>query len=314
MDRITRREFVALAAAGGAAAPALGSRGVRAATLTAQEVVDRIRRNAGVDWKAETVDGFKAGDPGAAVAGIATTAMPTLEVLERTVKAGANLVITCEPTFFSRADTATPPRRGPAAGPAAPTQTGQPVPPSAPDAVFAAKHAFIRKHGLVVYRFSDHWRQRTPNPFARGLIDALGWSSLSSVDDPGRVSIPEIRLDALAVRIKTALNAAGGVRVIGDPGTTLRRIGLLPGSTPIQASLNMLPGVDGILAGEVREWESVEYARDAIALGGSKALILVGRILSEEPGMKVCAQWLGTLVPEVRSTWLPAGDPYWRPR
>jgi hypothetical protein len=71
--------------------------------------------------------------------------------------------------------------------------------------------------------------------------------------------------------------------------------------------------VDAIVAGEVREWESVEYARDVVAAGGMKGLILLGRIVSEEPGMNVCAQWLETIVPEVRTRSIPVGDPYWRP-
>jgi hypothetical protein len=90
-------------------------------------------------------------------------------------------------------------------------------------------------------------------------------------------------------------------------------VAVLPGSTPIQASVAVLPQVDAILAGEVREWESVEYVRDTVALGGKKSMTLVGRIASEEPGMQVCAQWLKTIVPEVKSTWISAGDPYWRP-
>ena len=75
----------------------------------------------------------------------------------------------------------------------------------------------------------------------------------------------------------------------------------------------MLPQVDTLLVGEVREWETVEYVRDVVDLGGKKSLIYVGRTVSEDPGMKVCAEWLKTLVPEVRSTWCSAGDPYWRP-
>jgi hypothetical protein len=42
-------------------------------------------------------------------------------------------------------------------------------------------------------------------------------------------------------------------------------------------------------------------------------MIMLGRILSEDPGMNVCAEWLKTLAPEVPAQWLPAGDPYWRP-
>jgi hypothetical protein len=100
---------------------------------------------------------------------------------------------------------------------------------------------------------------------------------------------------------------------MGEPTRSVRRIGLLPGTTPIQSALQMLPDVDVIIAGEVREWESVEYVRDKVFSGAGKGLILVGRVVSEEPGMAVCADWLKTLVPEVPVRHISAGDPYWRP-
>src|SRR5262245_29401360 len=159
MKSISRREFVTLTTAAPLAVPAiLQSR----AAPTAQEIVDRIKQRVGIEWKADGVDTFKAGDPMTPVKGIATTAMASLDVLKQALKAGANFVITCEPTFYSRADTAAPSaaRRG---GPAA------------PDPVFTAKDDFIKKNQLVVWRFSDHWRQRTPDPLTIGLADALGW-------------------------------------------------------------------------------------------------------------------------------------------
>jgi hypothetical protein len=101
--------------------------------------------------------------------------------------------------------------------------------------------------------------------------------------------------------------------VVGDAKLSVRKIGLLPGTTPIQAALQLLPSVDAVIAGEVREWESVEYVHDKVTAGENKGLILVGRVVSEDPGMNVCAQWIKPLVPEVRTTWVPVGDPYWRP-
>ena len=74
-----------------------------------------------------------------------------------------------------------------------------------------------------------------------------------------------------------------------------------------------LPAADAVIAGEVREWESVEYARDTLTAGGKKGLILLGRAVSEDPGMNVCARWIKTLAPELATTWIPVGDPYWRP-
>lgn len=305
MTHLSRREFVALAATGAAAAPFALNR------LTAQDIVARIRKNVGVDWQYDqnTVDTWKAGDPATAVRGIVTTSMATLDVLTQAVKAGANFVITCEPTFYSTADSATPTARrgGPGAAPAASAA----VP--APDPVFAAKNDFIKKHNLVVWRFSDHWRRHKPDPLAQGLTDALGWSKFRAVDDPTRVTIPSLTLDALASDLKKKLNARGGVRVVGDPQLKVQKIGLLPGTTPIQAALNTLPDVDVLIAGEVREWESVEYVRDTVTAGEKKALILIGRVVSEDPGMNVCAKWLRTIVPELNTKWIPVGDPYWRP-
>ena len=115
------------------------------------------------------------------------------------------------------------------------------------------------------------------------------------------------------LHVKKSLNLRGGMRIVGDPRQRIRTVAMLPGSTPIQSSVAVLPQVDAILAGEVREWESVEYVRDTVALGGKKSMTLIGRIASEDPGMQVCAQWLKTIVPEVSSTWISAGDPYWRP-
>jgi putative NIF3 family GTP cyclohydrolase 1 type 2 len=312
MHQISRRKFVALTAAGVATSPlaamARSAAGGSTGAVTAQEVVDRIKKNIGGDWKPDTVDTFKAGDPSTNVTGIVTTALASLDVLGRAVKAGANLIITSEPTYFAKADTPTPPaRRGPGVPPDAP------LPPSPPDPVFTAKVDFIKKHNLVVWRFSDHWRLRTPDPFAQGLADVLGWSKFADADDPRHLTIPETSLDALASHVKKSLNARGGMRIVGDPQLRIRKVVLLPGSTPIQSSVEVLPGVDAIIAGEVREWESVEYVRDTVALGGKKSLTLVGRVVSEDPGMQVCSQWLKTIVPEVTSTWISAGDPYWRP-
>ena len=43
-----------------------------------------------------------------------------------------------------------------------------------------------------------------------------------------------------------------------------------------------------LVAGETREWETVEFTRDAVAAGKRKALILLGHANSEEAGMKYC--------------------------
>jgi putative NIF3 family GTP cyclohydrolase 1 type 2 len=300
MIGVSRREFVRLGVIGAAAVPLALDDAVAAAAPTAQAVVDRIRQNIGVGWNPTTVDTFKAGDPSTVVTGIVTTSLATIDVMRRAVQAGANLIITSGPTFYSRADT--------------PTLTGRRgAPPPVADRVFAAKNEFITQNRLVVFRFSDHWRARTPDPFAAAIVEALGWTKYRLSGDPRRITVPAITIEALAAQVKTTVKARGGMRVIGKPDARVQKIAILPGTIPIQTTLTVLPEVDVLIAGEIREWESSEYVRDLVHAGRNKALMLVGRSLSEDAGMNACAAWLKTIVPDTSVRWMPAGDPYWRP-
>jgi putative NIF3 family GTP cyclohydrolase 1 type 2 len=358
-----RREFVAL----GAGAPAAWVRrprnGSAREAVTAQDIVDRIKKQIGVEWSSETVDTFKAGDPSTVVTGVVTTSMATLDVLQKAVQAGANFVITAAPTFYSRADLSTPPAgrgfgpggagrgqgagrgagaanatpppspatvSGPGTGASAPmppapampaavvprpaqvAPTAAPTPPP-PDPVYAGKNAFIEKHKLVVFRLTQHWNQRKPDPRAQGLAAAMGWTKYKAGDDGLRYEVPALTLDALASQLKKRLDTRGGIRAIGNRTMRVRRIGLLPGYTQIPASIAMLPNVDVIIAGEVQEWESATYVQDVVFGGVEKGFISIGRVVNEAPGMQVCADWLKTIVSDVPVRFIAAGDPYWRP-
>ncbi|MDR3699767.1 MAG: Nif3-like dinuclear metal center hexameric protein [Candidatus Sulfopaludibacter sp.] len=274
--RLSRRDFARIAGSAAMAAPLRGQR----APLTAQQAIERIDKSIAIT----------AGDPQTPVHGMATTAMATLDVLTRASRENANLIVTLEPVFFGRADTPLP-----------------------DDPVYLGKKEFIRKNRLVVCRIGNFWRARKPDPFAVGLAEALAWKRYQVGDDPSRYDLPAGTLGALAERLKAQLQARAGIRVIGDPQTRVRRIVLLPGVSPLAATMKSLPECDVAIAGETREWESVEYAQDTVAAGQQKGMIMLGRVLSEEPGMNVCAQWLKTLVPEAPVRWIPAGDPYWRP-
>jgi len=284
---LSRRRFAQLAGTAAMAAPQL--RGQQA-PITAQQVIERIQKNAGSAWLTESADTVKAGDPSAIVTGIVTTAMATNAVLMRATDEKANFVITLEPTFFGRADA-----------------------PLADDPVSAAKMDLIRKNGLVVFRFSDNWRTRRPDPFAIGLARALAWTKYQVGDDPTRYDLPGLTLGALADSLAKRLSARAGIRVTGDPKTQVKRVGLLPGASTLAATMKALPACDAVVAGETREWESVEYAQDTVASGQKKGFLMIGRVMSQDPGMDVCAEWVKSLVPEVPVKWMPAGDPYWRP-
>ncbi len=68
--------------------------------------------------------------------------------------------------------------------------------------------------------------------------------------------------------------------------------------------------IDVLIAGEINEWETPEYVRDARAQGLAKALIVTGHEVSEEAGMAYLAEWLRDRIPDVPITHIPSGDPF----
>ena len=66
-----------------------------------------------------------------------------------------------------------------------------------------------------------------------------------------------------------------------------------------------------LLVGETREWETVEYAADAVAEGKKKALIVMTHIPSEQAGMVECTSWLKGFVKDVPVEFVAAKVPFW---
>jgi putative NIF3 family GTP cyclohydrolase 1 type 2 len=279
----SRREFI-VSTAGVILAP----RG-RRATVTAQQVADRIRSNLGVEWRPQTVDGFKAGDPATAVTGIAVTVLATTDALRRAAAAGQNLIITQEPLYYSTNDD--PGNR-------------------ANDPVYLAKKAVIDEHRLVVFRFTEHWNARQPNESAKALAATLRLTR-ELPDAPQTYQIAETPLAALAAQIRNRLPIRGGLRMVGQPNLRVRTIYLAPGTTSLTMAVASLQKADAILAGEPREWEAIPYTLDTWSSERGKGLIAVGRMVSEGPGMSACAAWIRALVPEARVETTAVTDPYW---
>ena len=50
----------------------------------------------------------------------------------------------------------------------------------------------------------------------------------------------------------------------------------------------------------------------AVAMGQKKAMIIVGHQNSEDPGMRLCADWLKTFVTEVPVERIPTSEPFRR--
>lgn len=261
--------------------------------LTANQVVARIRAHVGVPWRAETVDTFKAGDPGTRVTGIAVTMMATYDVLVRAAEKHENFVITHEPTFYSHLDRT-----------AALEKEHDPV--------WAEKERFIKEHNMVVWRFHDHWHRRSPDGILFGVVHALQWQAFQSSSDPNLFVLPETTLADLSARMKQRLGI-NVVRVVGDPQMKVTRVALALGASGPDRHRELFrrDNPEVLAIGEVPEWETIEYVADAASEGRNRALILLGHIPSEQAGMEYCAEWLRGFVSEVPVEFVPTKEPFW---
>jgi putative NIF3 family GTP cyclohydrolase 1 type 2 len=284
--RGSRRSFLA-------ACLAASQAGAQKSGITAREIVERIKKNVGVPWHEKTVDTFKTGNPDTVVKGIATSFGGTLDVLQRAVASGKNFIIVHEPTFYSHEDITK-------------DLTGE---------IYRSKRDFIDKNGLVIWRFHDHWHERHPDGIVTGVIEALGWDKYPTHDNPRRYAIPPTTLEKLASDIRDRMHIKT-MRVVGDPKLKIANAAYSPGYTDFSVVLRAFnsPDIDVLLLGEIREWTGVELARDAQTLGLKKGLIMLGHVPSEEAGMKECARWLKTFVPEVPIEFIPSGEPFWTPK
>ena len=263
--------------------------------LSAREVIAAIQQHVGAPWQKETVDTFKAGSPDTPVTGIAVTMMATLDVLRRASAHGLNLVITHEPTFFNHLD------------------TPEGMDPN--DPVWAEKRAFIEKHGMVIWRFHDHWHMRKPDGIEAGMIHALRWENFQNTENPYLFTLPETTLQTLAADVAKRLDSPV-LRVVGNPQMKVTKIALSPGAAGFVRETHVLElnNVEVLVIGETREWETVEYVADAVSEGKNKALIVIGHIPSEQAGMEECTRWLKTFVKDVPVQFVPAKQPFWLPK
>lgn len=293
--------------------------------VNAQAIIDRIRQQIGAQWKETSVDAFLAGDPETTVTGIATSYAPSLEVLEKAVAAGKNLLISRESPYWAR--DAAQIRRGTGGfgvDTRPPSSGRAPLGPEAmdDDPVYRKKRDYIDENKLVIYRFFENWSSRYPDPQLQGLAKVLGWENYyrPSGGRPwaagnGFFEIPPATLLDTARNIKQTLNMKS-IRVAGDPGITVRKVGLSHGMywLPELQAMMAEPDVDLMIMGEP-QWENEVclYNFDLHAAGVRKGLILLGQQVSEEPGCGEMADWLSSFIDELPVQWIPAGEPAWMP-
>lgn len=290
-----RRQFLATCAASLGVAmlpgiPVAQASPTPAPGLTVQQVIDIILKEIPGTPFQQTVDTLKSGNGQQQVSGIVTTMFSTVDVIVKTAAIGANFIIAHEPTFYSHTDETTWLENDP---------------------VYGYKRDLLEKHKIVVWRFHDYWHTYRPDGVLMGVLKKLGWENLYSAANPPLIHHAGITLANLVSHCKKSLGIRQ-VRFIGDPAQPCKRIALIPGAAGGRAQIQLLSKEkpDVLIVGEVHEWETAEYVRDAQAMGSKMALIVLGHAESEEPGMEWLVNWLTPRVNNLKVTHLPSGNPF----
>ncbi len=239
---------------------------------------------------ANTVDTLKSGSATTEVKGIVTTMFATIPVIEQAIKLGANFIIAHEPTFYSHTD-----------------ETGW----LETDSVFKHKKELLDKHKIAVWRNHDYIHSHRPDGVYSGLLDALGWKQYTTEDAPHNINLPATTLKELIKTMKEKLNISN-VRYIGNDDQSCRKVLLMPGAAGGRRQISAIAATnpDVAVVGELQEWETAEYVRDARAAGKQLSLVVLGHTDSEDGGSVYMRDWLRKKVPELEVTHIHSGNPF----
>src|SRR5215469_1241264 len=264
---------------------------LEARVMTAREVVDQIKQHVGIPWNERSYrDTFKLGNPDSAVKGIATTVMTTFDMLKRAKGAGLNMVVTHEDTFWNDRDDTS----GLTANP-----------------LYKLKTEYVLRNDMIIWRIHDHMHAMRPDFTVVGSLRSVGVKGGEQATlTPQIYRIPETTLGEFAARVKR-LTGSRAFRCVGDPKAKVSNILLGPG----YATPRMTAEADVVIGGEQQEadgaFDNVEYVMDAASLGMAKGVIMLGHVISEQPGMEDLANWMRTFIHEVPIQFVPAEEPYW---
>lgn len=286
-----RRKFignVSLLAGGALLTP-----GIMAATprkkYTVGEIMDLFLKEVPGAPFPNTVDTLKSGSRDNEVSGIVTTMFATIPVIHAAISHGANFIIAHEPTFYNHLDN---------------------TDWLSNDEVFRYKMDLLNKNKITVWRNHDYIHTHRPDGVMHGVLEKLGWRQ--NVEKDGRmIRIPATPLNNIISHCKDKLGVSM-VRYIGDLQESCSTILLMPGASGGQSHIRGLGQYrpDLIIVGELQEWETAEYVRDARAAGKKLSLVVLGHSDSEEPGSVYLADWLKEKTPGVKVFHIPSGNPF----
>lgn len=294
---LSRRQFVAssLSALGTASILSIpsGANGNIAGGVqgrTVQEIIDLIVNEIPGGKLSQTVDTLKSGQPDQAVSGIVSTMFATVDVINTAIELKANFIIAHEPTFYNHLDDTAWLEN---------------------DKVYDFKRKLLDDNAIAVWRFHDYWHRHDPDGIRMGVLEDLEWGQYYDPGNPAIITLPPTPLKDIVRHVKDNLHIFQ-VRIIGDVTEKCSRVALMPGASGGRSHITLLEreNPDLLICGEVAEWETAEYIRDARAIGLNRSLMVLGHAQSEEPGMQWLVKWLQPRVGGIKVTHVPSNNPF----
>jgi putative NIF3 family GTP cyclohydrolase 1 type 2 len=264
---------------------------VVATNTSAAGLIELIIKTTGSASISNTVDVIKEGNPDTKITGIVTCMFATMEVLKQAAGKNCNLIIVHEPLYYNHLD-----------------ETKQ----FQNDPVFLEKKRFINEHKLVIWRFHDYIHRMNPDGIETGMVNKLGWKDYLVKGTTNQFVLPETTLKNLAGSLKKIFPGKA-FYIIGNPEMKLTNVRFAAGAPGSSTHIRLLEdkNTDVVIAGEAQQWETYEYARDAVDQGRKKAVIFLGHIPSEEAGMDYCSVWLKSFIKNIPVFFIESGSSYW---
>lgn len=236
------------------------------------------------DIKEDTVDRVIFGDPDREITAVAVAWMPYRATIEAALEAGANTLVTHEPTFYTHRDLR--------------DKGVEDVPET------QVKRAWLDEQDITIIRCHDVW-DAIPDigiPYAWGEFLGLG-TPVKSERYYNVYDVDPQTAETFARRVaaRTADLGQPTVGFYGDPDRTITSVGLGTGCIS-QADRIRGMGADLAISVDdvVRAWIDGEMSADS-----GYPLIVVNHCVSEEPGIVKLADYLARTFPDIPVTHLP---------
>jgi putative NIF3 family GTP cyclohydrolase 1 type 2 len=259
-----------------------------AETYTVKQVIDLSMKQVPGAPFPNTVDTLKSGSPDTVVTSIVTSMFATIDVIRKAIDLGANFIIVHEPTFYNHTD-ATDWLKD--------------------DDVYQYKSDLLKKHNIAVWRNHDTIHTLKPDGVTKGVLEQLEWQQYEGKDIPNILTLPSTPLKDIISHAKEKLHIEK-VRFIGDPEQSCTKVLFMPGAAGGTRQISSISKIkpDVMICGEISEWETAEYVRDARAKGDNISLVVLGHIASEEPGSTFMLDWLKENTPAIKATHIYCGN------